>query len=516
LNLFGSFSVVGLLILCSRILGFFRDIMIARLLGTGVEAEAFFTAFRLPNLFRRLFAEGAFNAAFVPLFSKKYQSESLDEALNFAEEIYSWLLVLLIVFFVISQLLMPFLVMGLAYGFHDDPERMSLTVLYSRITFAYLIFMSLLALMSGILNTLNYFIITSAVSLCLNIVLVAGIYTAYIKGWSVGLTMAWGVFFSGILQYFMVWYSLKAENIRLKLRRPRLTQNVKDILKIGFPGFITGSVMQLNLLVSTQIASGFKGSIAWIHFADRLYQLPLGIIGAAVAIVLLPKLSGFVKSDDMDNLCLYMKKSSIFCIFFALPLSVAMCVIPYPIVSLLFEGNSFTKADVRNTADILQIFSIGVVPYIFVKLLNTVYFAYENTKKPMYYGIGTVIINVVLSYMLMDTLGFLAVPMGSVVAVWCNLIMLWVGLLRYEMKIASSIFHIYFVYFTIASTVMAIIMVWMCNNYYDAFAVGAEKYLIPICIMGVGAFLYFVINILCAGLWRREARVNLVSFLRSM
>ena len=295
MSLLKSAATVGSLTLVSRVLGFVRDQLIAFVLGTGFVAEAFFVAQRFPNLFRALFAEGAFNNAFVPLFAKRVEGEGEAKALDFAIEVFSFLLAWLIVFSAIAMMAMPLVIYVIAPGFKANSKTFQLTVDLTRICFPYLLFMSLTALQSGVLNSLNRFTAAAAAPILLNVVMIASNVVAWFLATGntpeTGYIFAWGLFASGIVQFALLAIACRRAGMRLVPRWPRLTPDVKKVIKLSVPGIVSGGVMQINLLVATMIATTLPGAVAFLYYADRLYQLPLGVIGVAIGVVLLPNLS---------------------------------------------------------------------------------------------------------------------------------------------------------------------------------------------------------------------------------
>ena len=283
IRLVSGFLTVGLWTLLSRILGFARDMMIAAFLGTGPVAEAFLIAFALPNMFRRFFAEGAFNMAFVPMFSKKL--EAGEDAEGFARDAFAGLAAVLIVFSVIALLAMPWLVLAMASGFAGD-ERFDLAVGFGRIAFPYILFISLAALLSGVLNAAGRFTAAAAAPVLLNVLFITAMILATKAGWPVGDALAWTVPVAGLAQLALVWLAAKRAGFNLKPRRPRMTPELKRLALIAAPAAMAGGVVQINLLVGRQVASFYEGAVAWLSYADRLYQLPLGVVGIAVGVAI--------------------------------------------------------------------------------------------------------------------------------------------------------------------------------------------------------------------------------------
>ncbi|MEL7345247.1 MAG: murein biosynthesis integral membrane protein MurJ, partial [Pseudomonadota bacterium] len=296
MSLIRGFFTVGLWTMVSRVLGFLRDIAIAATLGAGPVAEAFFVAFTLPNMFRRFFAEGAFNMAFVPMFSKKLETH--DHPDDFASDALSAMVAMLLVLVGIAMIAMPWLVLMLASGFSGD-ERFDMAVVFGRIVFPYILFISLAALLSGVLNASGRFVAAAAAPVLLNVLFIGAMGVGTVAGWDIGTVLAWVVPFAGLAQMALVWGAARRAGFSIRLRLPRLTPDLKQLVLIAGPALLAGGVVQINLIVGRQVASFTEGAIVWLSFADRLYQLPLGVVGVAVGIVLLPDLSRRLAAKDV-------------------------------------------------------------------------------------------------------------------------------------------------------------------------------------------------------------------------
>lgn len=425
-----SFLTVGSWTAASRVLGFLRDVMIAGLLGAGPVADAFFVAFRLPNTFRRFFAEGAFNTAFVPLFAKRLEGEGAGAARDFAEQTLAVLAGTLLVLTVLAQLFMPVLIWLLAAGFADDPQRFDLAVFYGRIQFPYLLCMSLTALFSGVLNALGRFAAPAAAPVLLNVVLIGAMALASAAALPVGTSLAVGVLLAGVAQAALVAAAARAAGMRLALRRPRLTPGVRRLLRLGVPAALAGGVLQLNILIGTVIASFFDGAVAWLSYADRLYQLPLGIVGVAIGVVLLPELSRRVRAEDRAGACEAMNRAAEFALMLTLPAAVALLTIPGAIVSTLFERGAFGPDDTRAVALALAVFALGLPAFVLQKVIQPVFFAREDMKAPLRFAVASVAVNVAVSLLGAPLFGYAAIAAGTSLGGWVNLWLLWRGASR--------------------------------------------------------------------------------------
>lgn len=438
MKLYRAFATVGGLTMVSRVLGFIRDILIAMALGTGAVADAFFVAFRFPNLFRRLFGEGAFNAAFVPLFAKRLESEGPDQARRFAEEALSALLFALLILSALAMAAMPWLMAVLAPGFLKDPAKYDLSVTLTQIAFPYLLCMSLVALLSGVLNSLNRFWAAAAAPILLNIVLIAAIQLAISMGFSrrpeAGYVLAWGVFLAGFAQLLFVMIAARRAGMNIGLRRPRLTEGVKRLVSLGIPGLIAGGITQINIVVGTIIASLQAGAVSYLYYADRLYQLPLGVVGVAVGVVLLPDLARRLAAGDTAAVLDSQNRSLEFALMLTLPAAVALGVAAEPIIRVLFERGAFVAADTQATAAALLAFAIGLPSFVLIKVFQPGFFAREDTRTPMRFAAINMAVNVAGSlalFYLFKQIGwrpFVGIALATSIAGWVNAFLLWYAL----------------------------------------------------------------------------------------
>lgn len=438
--LYRAFATVGGLTMVSRMLGFARDILIAAALGSGVVADAFFVAFRFPNLFRRLFGEGAFNAAFVPLFARRLEGEGEGEARRFAEEALSALIATLIVFSVVMIVSMPWVMLVLAPGFIEDPAKYDLAVVLSQIAFPYLLCMSVVALLSGVMNSLGRFWAAAAAPILLNIVLIAAISLAIWLGYSerfgAGIILSVGVAIAGVAQLAMLWIAVRRAGLNLRLRWPRYTPGVKRLVELGIPGVIAGGITQINIVVGTVIASLQAGAVSYLYYADRLYQLPLGIVGVAIGVVLLPDLSRKLRAGQHEAAMDSQNRSLEFALLLTLPAAVALMVAAEPIVRVLFERGAFSAADTEATSLALAAFALGLPAFVMIKVFQPAFFAREDTKTPMRFAAANMVVNVAGSlglFYLFQSLGrppHVGIALATSIAGWVNALMLWIALMR--------------------------------------------------------------------------------------
>ncbi|WP_281858467.1 murein biosynthesis integral membrane protein MurJ [Litoreibacter halocynthiae] len=421
-RLLRGFATVGMWTLLSRILGFVRDVLIAGFLGAGPVAEAFLIAFSLPNMFRRFFAEGAFNMAFVPMFAKKL--ESGDDPETFARDAFTGLGTLLIFFTLIAQVFMPALVLLMASGFVAD-ERFELATLFGRIAFPYILFISLAALLSGVLNATGRFVAAAAAPVLLNVLFIVSLTLAWALGADIGLALAWTVPLAGFAQLALVWVAASRAGFRLIPRRPRLTPELKRLAIIAAPAALAGGVVQVNLLVGRNVASWTEGAIAWVNYADRLYQLPLGVVAIAIGVVLLPELSRRLQADDVAGGQDALSRAGEVALALTVPCAVALMVIPSPMISVLFERGRFTAEDTAATALAVAIYGMGLPAFVLQKIFQPLYFAREDTKRPFYFAVASMVINVVVAVGLWAWLDYLAAALATSLAGWGMAWLLW-------------------------------------------------------------------------------------------
>ena len=427
IRLLSGFVTVGMWTLMSRVLGFVRDILIAGFLGAGPIAEAFLVAFALPNMFRRFFAEGAFNTAFVPLFSKKLEAD--DEPERFARDAFSGLASVLIVFTLIAQLCMPWLVLAMAGGFVGD-ARFDLAVDYGRIAFPYILFISLAALLSGVLNATGRFAAAAAAPVLLNIILISALALGELMAVKSGVTdgsvhgqiLVWGVPLAGIAQLILVWVAARRAGFTLRPSWPKMTPDMRRLVVIAIPAMLAGGVVQINLLVGRQVASFFDGAIAWLSYADRLYQLPLGVVGIAVGVVLLPDLSRRLAARDDTGARNAFSRAGEISLALTIPSAVALVVVPLPLISVLFERGAFGADDTAATAVALSIYGLGLPAFVLQKVLQPLYFAREDTRTPFRFAVVAMMVNAVAAIGLAYMLGFAGAAIGTTLAAW---VMVW-------------------------------------------------------------------------------------------
>lgn len=419
-----SMFTVGAWTLASRVLGFLRDVLIVAFLGSGPIAEAFLIAFALPNMFRRFFAEGAFNTAFVPMFAKKLEGD--EDPKGFAQDAFSGLAAVLVAFTVVALFAMPWLVIAMAGGFLAD-GRFDLAVSYGRIVFPYILFISLAALLSGLLNATHRFAAAAAAPTLLNLLFIAALSMGAWLGWPLGSALAWTVPVAGLAQLALVWTAASRAGFTLFFRRPRLSPDLRRLAIIAAPAALAGGVVQVNLLVGRQVASFFDGAIAWLNVADRLYQLPLGVVAIAIGVVLLPDLSRRLRAEDTEGGREAFNRAAGIGLALTVPAAVALIVIPLPLVSVLFQRGAFVASDSAATAAALAVYGLGLPAFVLQKVLQPLYFAREDTGTPLRHAVIAMCVNAAIAVGLAPLIGYLAAAIGTSAAAWAMVVLLWRG-----------------------------------------------------------------------------------------
>jgi putative peptidoglycan lipid II flippase len=446
MSLVRKFATVAGATLGSRIFGFARETFMAAALGTGPMADVFYAAFRFPNLFRRLFAEGAFNAAFVPLFSKEIEANGVEGAKRFSEEVFGVLFSALLLITIVMELMMPWLVEWIiAPGFADDAEKTAITVRMAAVMFPYLMCMSLTAMMSGMLNSLHHFFAAAIAPVFLNVVMIAALfYGLWIKAdpLTIAWYLSWSVLVAGVLQLAVVYVGVRYAGINIGFKRPRMTPNVKRLLVLAVPAAVTGGITQINQIIGQAIASGKEGAIAALQYADRIYQLPLGVVGVAVGVVLLPELARALKGGHAREAANIQNRSIEFVLFLTLPAAAGLWILSDAIIRVLYERGAFAAENTAVVASILAIYGLGLPGFVLIKALQPGFYAREDTRTPMRFTMVSVVINSGLAISLFPLIAERGIATAEASAGWVNTVLLfstlvWRGDLVWEWALAK-------------------------------------------------------------------------------
>lgn len=425
------------LTLTSRVLGFLRDILLAARIGAGPIGDAWATALMFPNLFRRIFAEGAFASAFVPTYARTLEGEGPEAARKVAEEAMRVLFALTAALTIIAQVFMPWVLLVVHGGQADDTENFNLAILLTQITMPYLTCMSLAALLSGILNAKGRFVLSAGVPTLLNLCLIASAFVS-VSPVTTAKAAAVATFVAGILQAGVLWWGVRRQNVRLSLIGfPRITPGVKKVMALAIPGTIAASGTQINIIVSQILASYEVGAKTWLYYADRLYQLPLGIVGVAVGVAILPRLSRAARADDTHTSHATMDEGIGLALALTLPAAAALFLAPTLLIDGIFTRGAFLSSDAAQSANALVHYAWGVPAFVLIKVLAPAFFAHEDTRTPMAFALVSVAINTIVGAGLFfylqseGSFGFPGLAIATSTAAWANVILLSGSLLRH-------------------------------------------------------------------------------------
>lgn len=412
--------------LVSRLTGMVRDILTAAYMGAGPFADAFFVALKLPNMFRRIAAEGAFSVSFIPLYTKELENAGEDEAAKFSGRTCSIMTIILSVFTILMMMAMPYVIMAIAPGFQDDGIRYQPAIELTRITFPYLLFMTLTSLFGGMLNAHNKFGPFAAAPIIFNFFNIGAIYLAHLlhpeSESAVPYALAWAVSISGFFQLALMLIYVRKYQIKFYWQSIVPDEKVKRMFKLMVPGIIGAGILQINIFVDTLFASKLGvGAVSYLYYADRLNQLPLGVIGIAVGTALLPLLSRAVSGNHINDAKELFNRSLELTYLVALPTSVALLVTPIPFVALLFERGEFTQADTLTTSYVLMGYALGLPAYIAGKVFATVYWAQHDTTTPVKVSIASTVLNIILCICFIKPLGISGIALATGLSGWLQL-----------------------------------------------------------------------------------------------
>ncbi|MCC7045124.1 MAG: murein biosynthesis integral membrane protein MurJ [Alphaproteobacteria bacterium] len=421
-------ATIGANTMASRVLGFIRDVMMAALVGAGGMADAFFVAFQFPNLFRRLFAEGAFNSAFVPLFAGTLQGQGQDAAREFAGRALSVLLAVVIPFTVLVEIAMPWLMMGFAPGFSSDAGKFALSVQLTRICFPYLLVMALVSMLGAVVNAIDRFAVAAAAPILLNIIMILALLGPVHWTTTPGHALAWAVALAGIAQFLWLAQDAARAGMLPRLPAPRLTPDIRRLFALMLPGIFGASMFQLNQWLGTVLASLLpSGAISYLWYADRVNQLPLSVVGVAVGVALLPLLSRQLRAGALDAARANQNRAIEFALLLTLPAAAALLVSAWPIIAVLFQRGAFDWQATDRTAATLTAFATGLPAYVLIKALSPGFFAREDMTTPVKIGVASMVVNIAVAAALMIPFQQIGIAVATSASSWVNALALgWV------------------------------------------------------------------------------------------
>ena len=471
MNLIKSTGTFGFYTVISRLLGYFRDVLVAIFLGTGLLADAFFVAFRIPNTFRRLFAEGTFNAAFVPSYTSQLIKSKIKSE-KFANEIFNLLFIGLLSLVLVVQIFMPLFVGLIAPGFVSNTEKIDVAINLTRITFPFLMFVCLSSFFSAILNSHNKFAAASAAPIILNLILIGILLFGKILNDKLVYYLSFGVSIAGLLQLiFLHKFVKKYYSIKLNFKFT-VNKHVKIFFKKLLPSIFSSGVTQINILVGTIIASFQASAVSYLYYADRIYQINLAIAGIAIGVVILPQLSKLIQLGKKSKITLIQNKALELCMFLSIPATFALMLASEEIISALFGYGSFTEKSVINSSQALYYFALGLPAFSLIKVFSSFFFANQDTKTPFYVSLLSVILNIAVSVFYFQKLGFIIIPIATTISSWFNSIILFILLRDKKLFRFNEIFIFRFIKIIIASIIMAIFfnfLIFLFSSYlvYD-------------------------------------------------
>jgi len=507
MNLIKSTGTFSFFTIISRLLGYLRDILIAVFLGAGPLADAFFVAFRIPNTFRRLFSEGTFNAAFVPSYSSLIDNKKKSQ--KFANNIFTLLVIGLFFLVLIIEIMMPLFVFLIAPGFEGDYQKMELAITLTRITFPFLIFISLASFFSAILNSHNKFAVASATPIILNILLIGVLLFGKILNDELVYYLSYAVTISGILQLiFLYFFVKKYHSLKISLSF-KIDNKVKLFFKKLLPSIFSSGVTQINILVGTIIASFQASAVSYLYYADRIYQINLAIAGIAIGTVILPQLSKHVQSNKKDKINLIQNKALELSLFLSIPAALALLIASEEIISSLFGYGSFNELSVMNSAKALFYFAIGLPAFSLIKIFSAFFFARHNTKIPFYISLTSVLLNVFISVVFFKEVGFIIIPIATTISSWFNAILLFIFLKMKNLFSFNLVFLNRFVKILLASVLMGIFFKYVIHFFNDNLLYEASFkaiYLIGAVVSGL--IFYLLIAILIKAFKKSDINLN--------
>jgi putative peptidoglycan lipid II flippase len=511
-----AMGTIGGLTMVSRVAGFAREMLMSRIMGASAAADAFFVAFRLPNTFRRLFGEGAFSAGFVPLFSQRYHgADGEAEAKKFSEEVLAVFVPTLVLFTLLFEIIMPLFVAAIS-GY--EGEKLALATYLTRITFPYLLLISLVSLFSGILNSLTRFTAAAFAPTLLNVSMLVAMLLVRDGGAVTATALAIGVTIGGVIQLALLIISCRRAGVSLRLRRPRMTPGVRQFVRVVIPATLGAGVYQISAFIDTFFLARIgTGALSWFNYADRLNQLPLGVIGAALGTAILPQVSRFVGANEPEKAARVQGEAAEIAMLLCLPAALALCVAAQPLIGAIFQGGEFKAEDVRLTALVLSIIVLGLPAYVLVKVLTPGFYSRQDTATPVKTAAVVLIANVVLNFVLIPPFGIGGLAAAIAIASWLNCIILYVilhrrGHFRIEGWLAGRIARQLVAGAAMVAALLAVR--WALGSFFTGDAL--HRLIGVAALVGAGLAVYFPVawviggvdKVAIKGLFRRKGAVR--------
>ena len=494
MNLVKSTGTFGFYTIISRLLGYLRDVLIAIFLGTSFLADVFFVAFRIPNTFRRLFAEGTFNSAFVPSYTSELVKNK-SRSNKFANDVFNLLFLALFFLVLIIEIFMPIFVGLIAPGFVEDSKKFELATILTRITFPFLLFVSLSSFFGAILNSHNKFAAASAAPIVLNIVLILILFFGKYLDDQLIYYLSYGVSFAGLLQLVFLYKFVKKYYVLDFDLKFKITNKVKIFFKKLLPSIFSSGVTQINILVGTIIASFQASAVSYLYYADRIYQINLAIAGIAIGVVVLPQLSKYVHQKKKKKILLIQNKALELSMFLSIPASVALVIGSEQIISALFGYGSFTKVSVLNSSKALYYFGLGLPAFALIKVFSTFFFANHDTKTPFYISLVSVLLNILISVYFFKDIGFIIIPIATTISSWFNSLTLFIFLKNNDLFSFNKIFFKKFVKIIFVSIMMGFFFEYLISLFENelSYAFFFKSAYLILCVF-LAIFFYLILS----------------------
>ena len=513
MNLIKAGGTIGGLTLVSRILGFVREMIFARIMGASAAAEVFIWAFQLPNLLRRLLGEGAFSQGFVPLFARRIGKDgNLDDAKRFAEEVQAVFLPVLILITAIFVIAMPAVVIAVASErWTNDPDKFAFTVFLTQVTFPYLIFISMVSLYSGILNSLTRFVAAAFAPALLNVALLGALLLVPDGGRPTAVAMAWAVLVGGVLQLALCVIATHRAGLRLKLRPPRMTPRVKELLILILPATIGAGGYYISQLFYAYFATRLpEGSFVYLSQADRLNQLPLALVGSAIGTAILPAISRHLGIGEERQAANIQGRATELAMLLTIPATIALMVAAEPIMTVLFAGGRFTTEDAEVSALVLSILVTGLPAYVIIKVLAPGFYARKDMKTPVVITLVTLALGVIANFIWIDDVGIAILPLTTSLAAWLNALALYFllaarGHFRIEGWLAARLTKQLLAALAMGATI------WLVGGLLQGYFAGSvgQRLLGTLALIGAGSVVYFALAWVTGGMDRDDLLVLL-------
>jgi putative peptidoglycan lipid II flippase len=508
LNLYKAIGSIGGLTMVSRALGFARDMIGSRMLGASHANDAFNLAFLLPNIFRRLFAEGAFSSGFVPLFARRLASGGHIEAEKFSNEILAVFMPALLLVTIVFEIFMPGFIVLVAGQYQEVPGKFDLAVELTRWTFPYLLFISLVALLSGVLNSLTRFAIAAFAPALLNVALIIGLLVSPPDNVATVRNMAIAVLLGGVAQFVLCWVAVRRAGVRLYFGRPRLTPAVRELVVLILPATAAAGVYQISQLFYAYFSAGLgEGALTKLAYADRLNQLPLSIIGTALGVAILPALSQAIARDDHDGATDVQARALDLSMLLTLPATLALAVAAVPIIGALFQGGEYSVEAARTTGNILAILVTGLPAYVLVKVVTPAFYARKDVRTPVLIAMAILVGGIVANFILIPVIGIYSLAAVTSASAWINFALLF-GILfaRGHFRVPGWLFG------RLARQLVAALA--MAGSLYGVryalegwfFGSVAQRFLGLAALVGIGGLVYFALAWLIGGIDRQAIK----------